>query len=88
MQFGNGARGDGPYGSTPAGMHCGYGSIPGIDNQERNAIRGFDGYQNVWRVFDKGVAFSQTAGPAFGGDHLIGMDLVESGDIWARAEII
>ena len=88
MQFSDGTAGDVSYSSTPAGMHCSDSAIPGIDDQDRDAVCGFDRYQNARRIFNEGVAFSQRARPAFGGDHRIGMDLPQSGDIWTLAEIL
>ena len=88
MQFSDGAAGNLLYGSAPPGMHSSNSAVTGIDDQDRDAVCGFDRHQNARRVFNEGVAFSQRAAPAFGGDHRIGMDLVQSGDIWTLAEII
>lgn len=87
VQFVNGVAGNVSYGSTPAGVDRSDSSIAGIDDQDRYAVRRLDCDKDTGRVFDEGVSLPQRAGVPIGGDHGIGMDLVESGDIWTLAEI-
>ena len=45
-------------------MHRRHGAVAGINDQQRNAIRGLDGDERPGPVLDEGVAFAQAAGAA------------------------
>ena len=60
---------------TPSGVDGGYSAVAVIDQQDRDAIRGFDGDYGAWSVFDERIAFGEYAVSAARGHARGGVNL-------------
>jgi len=86
LHLSDGPGGDLSRGSSPACMNSGHGTFDGIYHQQGNAIGGFDRHQQPRSVFQERVAVAQAAGPATGGYHSIGVNLMQGCEVAATAE--
>lgn len=68
-------------GASPSGMHGGKGAMALVDQQDGDAIGGFDSDDSTGAVFEEGVGQPQNAKSALGCDAVGRVDLLDGGEI-------
>ena len=59
FHFGDRPSGDPLGGATPSRMDCGHGALARVDDQNRDAVGGFDGNQPPGVLIDQRIAIAQ-----------------------------